>query len=95
MKYSLKINLQTISDFFKSHHIQFALATGFSIILMSYFSKRVLPEPIPNLQLAAPPFIALIFEGLVGKYKKHTVLITRFGIATILFSTALVILLNS
>jgi len=86
--------MSKLKELIKSHHIQLALATGFSIIILAYFSKRVLLEPIGYLPLAVPPFIALIIEALVDKYKERKILITRYGIAAILLSTVLVILLN-
>jgi len=48
--------MSKVKDFFKSPHIQIALATGFSIIVMAYFSKRILPRPIGYLPSAIPPF---------------------------------------
>ena len=45
----------------KSPHIHIALAMGFSIIVMAYFSKRILPEPMGYLALAFPPFIGVSF----------------------------------
>jgi hypothetical protein len=38
--------MSKIKELIKSPHIQIALATGFSIIVMAYFSKRVLPKPM-------------------------------------------------
>ena len=61
--------MSKIKVFFRSPHIQIALATGFSIIMMALFSKRFLSEPIGYLSLAIPPFIAAIFELLFEKYK--------------------------
>ena len=40
----------------KSPHIQIALATGFSIIIMAYVSKKILFEPMDTIPLAIPPF---------------------------------------
>ncbi len=76
-----------------SPHIQIALATGFSIIVMAYFSKKILPEPMSYLSMAIPPFIATIYESLAGKYKEHKLLTTWYWITAILASTALIILL--
>lgn len=77
----------------KSPHIHIALATGFSIIIMAYFSKRILPEPIGYLSLAIPPFLALIFESLLGsRYKDSKFCSSWYFVAGILIATALVIL---
>ena len=87
--------MSKLKEQIKSPHIHIALATGFSIIIMAYFSKRVLTEPIRYLPLAIPPFITMIVEALLGKYKDHQGLITKLGIVAILVSTALVIILSA
>ena len=61
--------MSKIKELFKSPHVQITMAAGFSIILMAYVSKRILPEPMDYLALALPPFIAVIFEGLLDRYK--------------------------
>ena len=76
----------------KSPQIQIALATGFSIIVLAYFSKRVLPEPIGHLPLAIPPFVATIYEVVLEKYKKSKICTTWYWIVAILLTTAFVIL---
>ena len=81
-----------ITELLKSPHIQISLATGFSIIILAYFSKRVLPEPIGYLSLAIPPFIASIFEAILGKYKDSKICTTWYWIAAILIATAIVII---
>lgn len=81
-------------ELLKSPHIKIALATGFSIIVLAYFSKRVLQEPIGYLSLAIPPFIGSIFEALFGKYKDCKFCKPGYWVAAIFTSTAIVILLN-
>jgi hypothetical protein len=76
--------------------IQIALATGTSIIVLAYFSKRVLPEPLSYLELALPPFIAVFFVNPPSKKKKavwygHPL----YGVLAILLATVLVIGLNA
>jgi predicted histidine transporter YuiF (NhaC family) len=58
--------MQKLKELIKSPHIQIALATGVSIIVLAYFSKKILPEPIGYLPLAIPPFIATIYEAVVA-----------------------------
>jgi predicted histidine transporter YuiF (NhaC family) len=87
--------MSKIKEYLNNPHIQIALATGLSIIVMAYFSKRVLPQPIGYLPLAIPPFIASIAEVLINKYKDHQSILTKIGIAAILLSTVLVIILSS
>lgn len=84
--------MQKLKKLIKSPHIQIALATGISIVVMAYFSKRVLPKPIGYLPAAIPPFIALIYEGVLGKYKNKKITTTWYWIATILITTAFIII---
>ena len=86
--------MSKFKDLIKSPHIQIALATGFSIIVLAYFSKRILPEPIGYLALATPPFLAAIFEGLLGKYKDSKICTTWYWVVAVLGATALVILFH-
>jgi len=45
-------------------HIVVALATGISIVVMAYASKRLMTEPIRDLWLGIPPFIMVLYEGV-------------------------------
>ena len=81
-------------ELLKSPHIHLSLATGFSIIVLAYFSKRILPEPIGYLNLAIPPFMATITESLISRYKEKIILITWLGIAAVLIATFLVIVFH-
>lgn len=76
----------------KSPHIQIALATGACIIILAYFSKRVLAEPIGYLPLAIPPFFMTIYEAVAQKYKGKKITTTWYWIAAIFGSTFIVIL---
>lgn len=87
--------MSKIKELLKSPHIQIALATGISIIAIAYFSKRVLPKPIGNLSTAIPPFIALIFEIVLNKYKNKKIATTWYWVAAILLSTALIIIIHA
>lgn len=84
--------MQKLKELLKSPHIQIALATGVSIIVLAYFSKRVLPEPIGYLPLAIPPFIATIYEAVAAKHKNKKISTTWYWVAAILGTTALVIM---
>jgi predicted histidine transporter YuiF (NhaC family) len=87
--------MSKIKEFFRSPHIKIALATGFSIIVMAIFSKRILPEPISYLSLAIPPFIATIFELLLEKHKDSKFLNPLYWVLAILLSTVIVIYFHS
>ena len=83
-----------IIELLKSPHIQIALATGFCIVIMAYFSKHVLPRQIGLLPMAFPPFVATIFESFLGKYKDSRFLKTRYWIIAVLVTTLIVILFH-
>ena len=87
--------MNKLKEFFKSPHIQIALATGVSIIVLAYFSKKILPEPIGYLPLAIPPFIATIYEAVANKYKNKKITTTWYWVAAILFATAILIVFYS
>jgi len=78
----------------KSPHVHIALATGISILVLAYFSKKILPEPLSYLELAAPPFIATIFEALLNKYPDKKICTTWYWVTAILLSTAIVIIVS-
>jgi len=86
--------MSKIKDFFKNPHIQISLATGISILVLAYFSKRVLPQPLSYLEIAAPPFIATIYESLLKKHKDKKFMQIWIWIVAIIISTAMVIVLN-
>jgi hypothetical protein len=87
--------MKKLKELLKSPHIQIALATGLSIIVLAYFSKKILPEPIGYLPLAIPPFIATIYEAVANKYKNKKISTTWYWVVAILVATALVIVFYS
>ena len=84
-----------LKEIIKSPHIQIALATGLSIVVMAYFSKRVLPQPIGYLPMTIPPFIALIYENVLNKHKKKKIATAWYWVIVIFAVTALIIILHS
>jgi hypothetical protein len=86
--------MSKITDYLKNAHIQMSIVTGISIIGLAYFSKRILPEPLSYLELAAPPFIMTIYESLLAKYKDKNYMRTWIWILAIFMATTLVIVLN-
>jgi hypothetical protein len=87
--------MKKIKELLKSHHIQIALATGASIIILAYFSKRVLPEPIGYLSLAVPPFLATIYEAVLDRYKGARICTTWYWVVAIFVATVLVIFFHA
>ena len=78
----------------KSPHIPLALATGACVIIMAYFSKKILSKPIGYIPLAIIPFFMMSFEALYnGKYKDHWICKTWIWVMAIFISTAIIILL--
>lgn len=86
--------MSKLKEYFQSPHIKIALTTAVCIIAIAYFSKRVLPKPINNLVTAIPPFIALIFEGVLSKHRGKKVATTWYWVAAIFLSTTLIILIH-
>lgn len=83
--------MQKLKDLIRSPHIQIALTTGICIVVMAYFSKKILPEPIGYLPSAIPPFIAVVFEGVLSKHKNKKIAKTSYWVAAILFSSVAII----
>jgi len=74
-----------------SRLILLACVTGFTIILMAWFSKKILPEPLSYLELALPPFLATLGEGMLQHEKTRPHVRTWHVIAVVLLSTAAII----
>ena len=87
--------MNKLTELLKSPHIQIALATGVSIVVMAYFSKLILPEPIGYFQMAIPPFIALVYENVLNKHKNKKIATAWYWVIAILFATALIILIST
>ena len=78
-----------LKELIKSPHIKISVATGFSILVLAYFSKKVLPEPMGYLPLAIPPFIATIYESVLSKYKGSKICTTWYWVVSILLTTGM------
>jgi hypothetical protein len=78
-----------------SPHIHIALATGISIIVLAYVSKRVLPEPMGKLPMAIPPFLMVIWEAVSSKHRDLWISRPGYWIAAIFATTGLVILFHA
>jgi hypothetical protein len=87
--------MSKLRSFFGSPHIQISLATGISILVMAYASKRILPSPIGYLPNAIPPFLMVIYESLFSRYEGSRICTPWYWVLAILLSTALVILLHA
>lgn len=83
--------VSTLTNMLRSGHIHIALATGTSIIVMAYVSSRILPEPMPYLYLAAPPFLMTIYESLASKKKYERYTKSLYWVLGIFATTLIVI----
>ncbi len=86
--------MSKIKKAIKSPDTQIAMATGVSIIVLAWFSKKVFTEPIGYLPLAVPPFVATIYEAVKKKHKDSRFLKTWYWVVAIMAATALVLALN-
>ncbi len=86
--------MESLRKLLRSGHVHVSLATGVSIIVLAWFSKRVLPEPLSYLELAAPPFLMAIYEAVAGKAKESRAARSGWWVAAILLATAAVIWAN-
>ncbi len=86
--------MNKIKELIKSPYVHIALVTGFSIIVMAFVSKKLLPEPMGKLSLAIPPFLMVIYGLLIERYKNTKILTTWYWIVAILVATALVIIFH-
>jgi predicted histidine transporter YuiF (NhaC family) len=75
-----------------SPHIHLALTTATCIIVLTFVSRRMLPEPVGYIPVAIPPFVATLFESLKSKYKTSRFTRTVYGILAIFLSTLIVII---
>ena len=87
--------MSKLKELIKSPHIHISLATGASILILAYVSKKVLSEPLSYLELAIPPFLTVIYETLLDRHKESKIMTTWYWVAAIFVATALVILLNA
>jgi hypothetical protein len=89
--------MSKLRAFFGNEHIAVSIATGISIIALAYFSKRVLPEPLSYLELAAPPFLMAIFEAVASSEKNKNAWFRKAWLwaAAIVAATVLMIVVNA
>jgi hypothetical protein len=83
--------MTSLAGILKSPHIQIALATGLSIIILAYFSKRILPQPIGYVPLAVTPFIATVYGAFSNRYN-NKIFRTWYWISAIFAATLIIIL---
>jgi len=87
--------MKTVKEFFAHRIIQIALVLGASTVILAYFSKRVLAEPLRNWELGLPAFLAIFFQGFTKKQTSSRFSRPWFGILVIVLATILIIALNA
>ena len=87
--------MKVIREFFSHPIIQTVLVLGVCTVTLAYFSKRVLAEPLSNLELGLPALLAMVFQGLTSNRKTRIFYRPWIGMLIIAVTTALIIILNS
>ena len=72
-----------------------ALVLGAITVILAYFSKRVLAEPLRNWELGLPAFLAILFQGFAKKQKSSKFSRPWFGILVVVLAAILIIALNA
>jgi len=83
-----------LKELLKSGHIHVALALGISIIVLSYVSKRILPEPMEPLYLSITSLIMVAYEAALGTKKNHPLTKSIYWVLAIVTATAIIIILH-
>ena len=87
--------LKKIMEFFSHPIIQMALVLAASTLILSHFSKHMFAEPLRNWELGLPAILASVSQGLAVRYKSSWFRRQWAGMLIVVFSTALIIVLNS
>jgi len=77
--------------FWRSGHIQVALATAVSIIILAIASRRLMSRPISDLYVAIPPFLMSLYEGFQRSPKASFLKKTWVWVAGIVLVTLVII----
>ena len=86
--------MKAVREFFSHPLIQTALVLGVCTIALAYFSKRVLPEPLSNLELGLPALLGMLFQGLTSFGNKKKFYRPWVGMLIIAVTTTLIIMIN-
>ena len=88
------MKVKVVKEFIAHPIIQTALVLGACTIILAYFSKRVLAEPLSNLELGLPALLGMLFQGMTSLRKTKIFYRPWIGMLIIAASTALIILIN-
>lgn len=87
--------MSKLKQLFCSPRIHVALATGLSIVILAYVSKRILPQPIRVAYLAIPPLLMTLHEYVLTRYQETRMAKTAYWVVAIFAATVLIILLHA
>jgi hypothetical protein len=87
--------MKAVKEFFSHPIIQLALVLGISTITLSYFSKRVMAEPMRNWELGLPALLATLFQGFAASRKSSRLSRPWIGMSIVALATVLIIAFNS
>jgi hypothetical protein len=73
-------------------HIYVALATGVSILTLTFVSKRILEQQMRPLYLGIGPFMMLCYELIAARTRLRLLADTRTWVVAILLISAAVVL---
>ncbi|MCB0292553.1 MAG: hypothetical protein KDH97_20025 [Calditrichaeota bacterium] len=86
--------MSKLKQLLHSPRIHVALATGLSIVVLAYVSKRILPEPIRVAYLAIPPLLMTFHEYVLNRYPETRMAKTAYWVMAIFAATVVVILVH-
>jgi len=86
--------MSKIKELLKSGHIHVATALGISIIVLAYFSKRIMPEPLEPIYLSITSLIMLGYEVVVGMKKHKKLEKSIYWVMAIIIATIVIIIFH-
>lgn len=84
--------MSALKKLYRSPLIHVALAAGISIIVLAYFSKRILQQPLSDLEIALPSILMTLHFSLYSKYREKLESKTHFWVIGILLISCIIIL---
>ena len=86
--------LKSLKELIRSKHIHLALVTGTSMIILTYVSKRVLPEPMDNIYITIPGLFLVAAEAALGLKKNTWYTNVNHWIIAAVLATSLIVILH-
>lgn len=86
--------MSKLKEYLRSSHIQIALASGSSILIIASFTGFILKKPMHPFLLTVPPLIEVAYEYFIKKNKESKICTTWYWVTAILVATTLILLLS-